>query len=409
VPVYIGDEKLMEGSTSVAELGGKPKKKESLLGILLTARRLRREFGRVRVNFGHPLALAGLLDAQHPDWPTENADPKAPWLRSAVLATANELSLRINDAATINPINLVALALLATPRHVADRQLLQRQIEHLQALLEAAPYGDTLIPCRSSPAEIVDHALHIDAVEQVPHALGDLIRAEPRQAALLAYFRNNVLHVFLLPSLLACLVSQNPLLSQARAREAIPGLYGLLRTELFLHWPPEQLDTALDAVETALIGRGMISRDPQLALWRAPEPNSDAYADLRQLGEIVRPTLDRLFLALTLLQHHGSGTLTRTTFTEAGQLLAERLSLLYAFGGSELADKSVFAQTLVDLTDAEFVTVSDDGRLCFDERILRPASYAELLLPAEVRHTIERMTRNGGSAAPAPLTHPASR
>jgi glycerol-3-phosphate O-acyltransferase len=68
VPVYIGYEKLMEGGSYIAELHGRPKKSESLLGLIRAARLLKRNFGRVHVNFGPPLALAEFLDAHHPDW-----------------------------------------------------------------------------------------------------------------------------------------------------------------------------------------------------------------------------------------------------------------------------------------------------------------------------------------------------
>jgi hypothetical protein len=58
----------MEGGGYIAEMHGRPKKSESLLGLLRAARLLKRNFGRVHVNFGPPLALAGFLDAHHPDW-----------------------------------------------------------------------------------------------------------------------------------------------------------------------------------------------------------------------------------------------------------------------------------------------------------------------------------------------------
>ena len=58
------------------------------------------------------------------------------------------------------------------------------------------------------------------------------------QAALLAYFRNNVLHLFALPALVACLLSHNPRLAERRIEAAVSGLYGLLRTELTLRWQP---------------------------------------------------------------------------------------------------------------------------------------------------------------------------
>jgi glycerol-3-phosphate O-acyltransferase len=48
-----------------------------------------------------------------------------------------------------------------------------------------------------------------DVVERFADPLGDLIRVREEQAPLLAYFRNNVLHLFALPAVLACLLSHN--------------------------------------------------------------------------------------------------------------------------------------------------------------------------------------------------------
>ena len=57
VPVYFGYERIVEGPTYIGELSGRPKEKESVLGLLRSARRLRQRFGRVHVNLGEPIHL----------------------------------------------------------------------------------------------------------------------------------------------------------------------------------------------------------------------------------------------------------------------------------------------------------------------------------------------------------------
>jgi glycerol-3-phosphate O-acyltransferase len=68
VPVYFGYERLVEGETYIDELSGRPKEKESVLGLLRTLPRLRRKFGKVHVSLGEPIPLATLLDAHNPSW-----------------------------------------------------------------------------------------------------------------------------------------------------------------------------------------------------------------------------------------------------------------------------------------------------------------------------------------------------
>jgi glycerol-3-phosphate O-acyltransferase len=399
VPVYVGYEKLMEGGSYLAELHGRPKKSESLFDLVRAARLLKQNFGKVHVNFGPPLALAEFLDVQQPDWRDGPFDAQAPWLRGAVDATAMELARRINALAVVNPVNLVAATLLSTPKHAADMRLLQKQIGHCQYLLAQTSWAGTIVRCDLPPDEVIDYVRRLDLVQCHPHPLGDMVRADEQQAALLAYFRNNILHLLALPALLACLVSHNRQLSRQRAREAIHGIYGLLRAELFLPWPAEELDAMIDLTELALAQRGLIENGDGDSL-RAPPPNSEAGPQLQQVGEILRPTLERQFLTLALLQHYGSGQLTRARLEEDAHLLAQRLAMLYEFNSAEFSEKLLFANVVRNLIDGGILQVDDGGLLCFDARITLAAAQTELLLAADVRHSIHLIAR----AAPPPAS-----
>ncbi len=390
VPVYLGYEKLLEGQAFLEELQGKPKRGESLLGLLGAWRLLRHKFGRVHVNFGEPLALAEFLDARRPGWRVEG-DARADWVRPLISEAAGELARRINAAAVATPVSLVALALLATPKHTADTQALLRQIDLCQALLREAPPSPGAADSDLPAAEIVSYAEGLGFVERLPHPLGELLRVRANAAALLAYFRNNVLHLFALPALVACLLGRNRRLDARRMEAAVAGIYPLLRAELFLHSPVEALPEAMAAVVSVLTARGLMRRNPETGRYAAPEPTSQSFAELRQLGEAIRPTLERHFLTLALLQRHGSGRLTRRALEEASHLLAQRLALLYEFDAPEFSEKSLFAGFIGHLLDAGILREDEAGLLEFDERITVPAAQAELVLSAEVRQTILRM------------------
>jgi glycerol-3-phosphate O-acyltransferase len=390
VPVYVGYEKLLEGRSFVAELEGKPKSRESLWNLIKTAGQIRREFGKVHVNFGRPLALGEFLDTVRPGWEErDDIDPRADWVRDAIRDAGDELTRRINEAAVVNPINLIALALLATPKHSLDDFSLHRMIGHYQALQAEAPYGSSTQPCAQGTEAVVATALRLAAVERVPHPLGDLFRVPDSQAALLAYFRNNVLHLFALPAVIACLVSQNPCLDRRRFEAAVTGICLLLRAELFLRWRPQELPAVLEGVLAVLIARGLIRRSGEHLT--APEANSQEFSELRLLGETIRPTLERNFLTLALLQRHGSGRLTRKGLEQSGHLLAQRLAMLYEFNSPEFSEKSLIAGVVTNLLGAGLLTEDKDGQLHFDERITAPAEHTELFLPAEVRQAVRRM------------------
>lgn len=407
VPVYIGYEKMMEGRTYVAELAGKPKKGESLWGLLQSARQLKRVFGKVHVNFGEPLALADFLDSTHPGWSNEGADSglaslpasHADWPRAVTRGAALELAKRINAAAVLNPVNLMALALLATPRQAADEHALHRLLAHYQALQHDAPYAATTIPCALDARQIVARAEHLGIIERIAHPLGDLIRVPAAQVPLLAYFRNNVLHLFALPALIACLLSHNRRLAEQRMNEAISGIYGLMGAELFLPWTPSTLPGAVEQVIEVFLARGLLRRSAQPGRLAAPEPSSQEFAELRLIGETVRPTLERHFLTLALLQHSGSGSLSRRTLENACHLLAQRMALLYEANTPEFSEKSLFSALITNLIELDLLQEDETGLLRFDQRITTPLAHAELVLSVEARQAIRRMAGEGPAAS----------
>lgn len=184
VPIYLGYEKLPEGRSFLAELAGQPKRRESLGDLFGVLRVLRGNYGHAWVSGGEPLVVGDWLATHLPDWRHAADDA----LRNAVSALADETVRRIQAAAPVNAVNLVALALLVEPDAALPRAELERRIAALQARapeLCAAP----------PPAECVAQALALGAVVERDGA----IAAPGELAALLAYFRNNVLHHFPLP------------------------------------------------------------------------------------------------------------------------------------------------------------------------------------------------------------------
>ena len=185
LPVYLGYEKLPEARGFLDELAGRPKRKESLGDVLAAARLVCANFGRPAVSFGQPLPLGAWLDARLPEWRVRGVTDYAA-LRPAVQSLATEIASRIDAAAVVNAVNLVAVALLEEPMASAPRGVLVARISALRSVLHA-----TRVRTLSSDA-CIDRALALGFVA----ADGDTIRAVGDKAAELAYFRNNVQHLF---------------------------------------------------------------------------------------------------------------------------------------------------------------------------------------------------------------------
>mgnify|MGYP000154953288 CR=1 FL=1 len=152
--------------------------------------------------------------------------------------------------------------------------------------------------------------------------------------------------------------------------------------------------------------RGLLIRAEPSGWLRTPETNSLEYPELLQIGETLRPMLGRHFLVLALLQQRGSGALTRRVLEEDCQLLTQRLTLLHGYSAAEIADKSVFAGFVANLLDSELLREDDEGLLHFDEHLLGPLAYAELVLPADARQAARLRSLPPGVPPPPALPPP---
>src|SRR3546814_6977961 len=126
-----------------------------------------------------------LPDEDRPDWLSATGD-----------ATAQKIQVHINRAADVNPVNLLALALLSTPKHAMGESDLLAQIALSKTLLTEVPYGERVTVTPHTPEQIVAHGEEIAMLTRTAHPLGDVIAVEPATAVQLRYFRNNVLHLF---------------------------------------------------------------------------------------------------------------------------------------------------------------------------------------------------------------------
>ncbi|MBU1284173.1 MAG: glycerol-3-phosphate 1-O-acyltransferase PlsB, partial [Gammaproteobacteria bacterium] len=205
VPVYIGYERVLEGRTYLGELRGKSKKKESIFDVFKVLGALKQRFGQVWVNFGEPIKLNEFLDQQQPDWREQELAPqyRPAWLNETTNRLGERVARHLNEAAAVNPVNLVALALLSTSKLALDDRALARVLDLYLALLRAVPYSPHTTLPEGDGRALIEYVQGMNLLAEQKDALGKILYLDEHNAVLMTYYRNNVLHIFALPALLA--------------------------------------------------------------------------------------------------------------------------------------------------------------------------------------------------------------
>lgn len=393
-PVYIGYEKLMEGKSYIGELSGKPKEKESLLGLLRGLKVLRQRYGHVALNFGEPIELTPLLDAASSEWRAASNDPdaKPEWLNGVVGKLAEQIQININRAADVNPINLLALALLATPKHAMAEGDLLTQLELNKALLEELPYSDRITLTPMNPAAIIAYGEQMAWIERVKHPLGDVLTVNGEQAVLLSYFRNNVLHLMTPAAWVACCFLNNRRMSRAAVLRLGRIIYPFIQGELFLPWDSDGFCLQLQDTIDFFVRRGLLeSNNDGRSLERSPGQEDGAF-QLKVIARSLIQAFERYYIAIAALAKNGPHAMTGAELENACTLTAQRLSLLNELSAPEFFDKALFRGFILKLRERKVVWTDDEGKLDYDSALDDMVRDARVILSREMRHSILKIT-----------------
>jgi glycerol-3-phosphate O-acyltransferase len=399
MPVYFGYERIVEGRTYIGELSGRPKEKESVFGVIKSLPSvLRSKFGKVHVNLGEPIVLDEMLDAYNPSWrrapAAEGAEEAAPpgWIAELIRDLAFRVVSGINAAAAVTPINLVSMALLATPRQAMLEADLKRQLDLYQRLLRDAPYSPLVTVTADSAEQMTRYAESMGMLERQAHPLGDIMRMTAERAVLATYYRNNILHLFAMPSLLACAFVSNARMRTVDIQRLVWRVYPYISAELFLRWDEAQIAGVADSLLETFAQLNLLQGNADRSEWQRPPPTSLEAIRLSLLAQATIQTLERYYLAIALLLQAGSGAITPEALGERCHLMAQRMTVLYGLNSPEFVDKSLFRNFIDLLIRRSVIQMSEDKKLMFGEPLLGVAADAQLVLSEQIRHSILQVT-----------------
>ena len=377
VPVYFGYEKLIEARSYLEELRGSKKEKESLGDILRSLRLIRQNFGKVNVNFGEPIEVDAWCDDH-----AEISEVDRP------RELGRNILERINQSASVNPINLVALVTLSTPRLAIDEKLLADQIGcYLDLLAADADYHDYIIT-EKSPAEIIAYVEALGMLNREKEDLGDVLCHDPFSAVLMTWYRNNVTHTLALPSLIACIViNRRRPLNQAALIRMVNTVFPYLSAELNIAHDADSVDRWLQH----LVRAGLLQRHTAGGYF-APSVHTQLHYRLHMLSQLIMQTLERLYIVIGLLAQPGDAVSTRTELQDQSQQVARKMSRIYGLNAPEFFDPQLFNEFIDKLIADGIVSEGVAGKLSYKSVVNDVIRAAERVINAEFRYAVSRGT-----------------
>ena len=222
----------------------------------------------------------------------------------------------------------------------------------------------------------------------------------------LTYNRNNIQHLFALPSLIANFFRTRLLLPEDFIVMGVRALYPFLRTEFFLRWRPEEIENVAKTWIEVMVQLGLLTREGDRL--RRPDAQQPAYSTLAMLGRVLGETLERYCMTALLLaeERRTQHSLKRERFEEDCRLLAERMAILTGRDAPEFFDKSLFKGYLNTLIEIGLVVETDERTLAVDARIDRIAERSQELLSDETRQMLLQLLSRRKAAEPGATAEP---
>ncbi len=403
VPIYFGYERLLEGRSFTSELAGGKKRKESVFGLLKSLKTLREDYGRVHVNVSNPIALDALLDAHKPDWRDEKiGDTRPEWLKPVIDELGENIMRRINEAASVTPVSLVATALLATPKASLGRTELQTLIRTYHGLISGTHQGTEVEMPSMTAAAMIEHSISLGYLTVHSDRLGDVVSVKPAQVAPITYFRNNIQHLLALPSAIACTFSNRASLTNQRVHDLIIPAYPFLQAELFLSNQPD--DAAIDRALKAMEAQGLLVFDN--GSWKRATAGSTEAITLMRLAQSIMPTIERYYLNTAVLASAGEDGLPMQQFSEHCEAVAIRLARTHGRDCGDWFDKHVLMRFVTTMENTQRIRRDEDGVLTLSPDVLNSEIDARLLLNEQTRHAILAAVQRFGDLGSSPLRSP---
>jgi glycerol-3-phosphate O-acyltransferase len=388
VPVYLGYEHVMEVGTYHKELSGSKKKNESIFGVIKAIRNLR-NYGKGYVNFGEPININQFLNKQAPDWKKDidPIDPQKPtWLTPSVNVLAVQVMTHINQSAAINGTALVALILHACKNKALAKTELINQLDFFLNLQRHAPYSKQLTTPSEDGQQLLDDVIALNKVTVNHDSYGDIISLSEKATLEMRYYRNNILHCYILPALVCRLLDRHNKINLDTLLEQVQRIMSLVKNDLFLWQNESEINQQTEKVIDHLLNEGLITQSK--AGFFSVVNDGPLNSNIRLLGECVNETVQRFTIICSLINRFSP--INKNDLEDKVVAIAQRLSVLNGINAPEFVDKKAQGTLINAMVEQSYINKDKGDKLVDSSTLGLLKSSVTQLVDIEVLQSIIR-------------------
>lgn len=211
VPVSIHYGRVVEEDAYQRELGGAEKERESLGGLIRARSVLRRRHGTVEISFGEPISLSDALGERKDAFRTPVDEETSEQKRRFVRKLGFRLLREVNACTVAGATSVSASVLLGLPHRACRLDDFVVRACALTHYLSASGVRFTASLLRNEAGEFRENLGFLESgglIKRIPGEVPTVIAVPDEKRRALDFYKNNIIHFFLLPALALDAVGQ---------------------------------------------------------------------------------------------------------------------------------------------------------------------------------------------------------
>lgn len=390
VPVYVSYDRVMEARSYQKELGGKSKKRESFSGLIKAAKLLRSSFGKAYIGFGEPLQVDTFLDQKYPTW--RESEP----LSSDILKhISEEMMKRTNSAAVVSPVSLIALILQSSPKKALSESDLLQITRIFVKLGCDLPLGSYVhFPDTTNLLDDIRTVEELSHIIRFRHQDDDVIYLNKRNNTILDYYRNNIVHLFLVPSMLCHFMINAGSSTKELLLQCCVLMYKFVDKSHYLPWNENQSYEIADETLTRLFEHKILVYDVHSDLVSPPEILSDEYLAFKLLATIASNAMEKYGLyCVSISRYFDYGSVSNADLDTEILQMSKRISILNGMTDNSYYDDKSYKHFLDTLIQLEMICVGSEnpGKITINKLFKNLSDVAQNLISPVLHKSIQKV------------------
>lgn len=252
--------------------------------------------------------------------------------------------------------------------------------------LNKAPYSKQIVFPQQSGRDLLAHVIKLNKVSVTQDSFGDIVSLDEKASLEMGYYRNNIVQVYLLPSLVTRVLLRNSKIAETELIEQVQALMALIKPDLFL-WQQDK-DVSKQVKQTLAWYEELgVAKHTKAGFWSLVGAN--AYVtQTRAMAEVCDETLQRLAIIINLMGR--LSPVAKSNFEENVVSIAKRLSVLNDINAPEFIDKKAQAVLISHMRELGLIAQNDEGKLITTESLGHLKTIVNNLIDIEVLQSIAR-------------------